>query len=49
MMVRISNATHNASDGSTALSWTYGAFQGAEGDASGEDWYIDHGASLGVL
>lgn len=29
-------------NGSTLLSWSYGAFQGAEGDANGEDWSVEH-------
>ena len=41
MMVRVANATYGA-DNSTTLGWDYGAFQGAEGDATGEDWYIEH-------
>ena len=41
MMVRVDNATYGA-DNSTTLGWSYGAFQGAEGDAQGEDWYIEH-------
>ena len=41
MMVRVDNATYGA-DNSTTLGWSYGAFQGAEGDSTGEDWYIEH-------
>jgi hypothetical protein len=41
MAVRPDNVTVNAANVST-IGWTYGAFQGAEGDENGEDWYIDH-------
>lgn len=40
MMVRIDGASVDATN-STTLSWTRGAFQGAEGDHSGEDFYVD--------
>jgi hypothetical protein len=41
MMTRVDSASVGA-DNSTTLSWTRGAFQGAEGDHNGEDWYVDH-------
>ena len=42
MATRVAAAAVNASDKALALSWTYGAFQGAEGDSTGEDWFIEH-------
>ena len=43
MAVKIASAERTGPDNqTTALRWDYGAFQGAEGDAVGEDWYIDH-------
>ena len=41
MMVRINGSSTDANN-STKLTWSYGAFQGAEGDRSGEDWFIEH-------
>lgn len=42
MMTRIDTATFDGSTNSTTLGWSYGAFQGAEGDDKGEDWFIEH-------
>jgi hypothetical protein len=42
MMTRIDTATVDGSTNSTTLGWSYGAFQGAEGDDKGEDWFIEH-------
>jgi hypothetical protein len=41
MMVRVDSASYGA-DNSTTLGWSYGAFQGAEGDSTGEDFFIEH-------
>ena len=41
MAVRVSSA-EKSPENATALAWAYGAFQGAEGDSTGEDWYVDH-------
>jgi hypothetical protein len=41
MMVKIAAASTDANN-KTTLTFGRGAFQGAEGDETGEDWYIDH-------
>jgi hypothetical protein len=41
LMARL-NGSAPQPDGSTALTWAYGGFQGAEGDSSGEDWFVEH-------
>jgi len=40
VFARIASATTTEND--THLTWTFGAFHGAEGSDSGEDWYVDH-------
>ena len=42
MTTKVAGATVDPATNTTDLTWTYGAFQGAEGDSTGEDWYIDH-------
>lgn len=42
MMTRIDSVVSDDITNSTELAWTYGAFQGAEGDHKGEDWYLEH-------
>lgn len=41
LMARL-NGSAVQPDGSTALTWSYGGFQGAEGDSNGEDWFVEH-------
>jgi hypothetical protein len=38
MMTRPNNVTTDPTTNATTIAWAYGAFQGAEGDATGEDW-----------
>ena len=41
MMTKIDGVLVDAAN-TTTLSWTHGAFQGAEGDSQGEDWYLEN-------
>ena len=41
MMARIDGVSVDGTN-TTTLSWTRGAFQGAEGDHNGEDFFVDH-------